>query len=257
MSLRLACVSFLNALPYVEGFRRLPASRRPELSLDLPHRCAESLRLGEADAALVPSVEMPRLAAEEIGFGISSRNEVRSVLLLSRLPFAEIRKVAVDSSSRTSVALLKILLARGYGVRPETMSMPPDPSEMLARCEAALLIGDAALSAAARPGLRTGGLLRLDLAEAWHRMTGLPFVFAVWAVRSPSLSVEAGKTVEEALDLGLAGLDDLARREAGRCGLPAEEIADYLTRNIHFRIGSDERESLRRFRDHCGEEGLA
>ncbi len=247
-----SCVSFLNALPFVEGLRRLPRPSRPRLLLDPPYRCAERLREGGVDAALVPSIEFARLrgAAEAGGFGISSRHEVRSVILLSRRPLAGIREVAVDENSRTSVALLGVLLSRCHGVRPRMTPMPPDPAAMLARCEAALLIGDAALRAP-RSGLETW-----DLASMWHRFTGWPFVFALWAARDGETAARVAPILGQALERGFEVLPQAAAAAAAEVGLRPEEVLDYLTRNIHFRIGDEERRSMERFLTLCREEGI-
>ncbi len=245
-----SCVSFLNALPYAEGIRRLPAGDRPDLLVDPPFRCAERLRSGEAEVALVPSVELAGIpGAHPAGFGIASQQEVRSVVLLSRRPFEEIARVAVDSNSRTSVALLRLLLARLFGIRPAMEPMAPDPAGMLQRGDAALLIGDAALRAS-RTGLRV-----LDLASAWHQMTGLPFVFAIWAARSAESALRAGELLERSLAIGLEGL----RRgpvpgSAAEAGLTKEDLLDYLTRNVHFVLGADEQRSLGLFQEMCRQE---
>jgi chorismate dehydratase len=204
------------------------------------------------DAALLPSIEFARMreAVEAGGFGISSWNEVRSVVLLSRAPVQGVRSVAVDVNSRTSVALLMVLLARRFGARPEILPMPPDPTSMLGRCEAALLIGDAALRVARE------GLLVLDLAAAWHELTGLPFVFALWAARNATAAARAASLLESALALGEAHLADAASPASAAAGLPVEVVFEYLTRNVHFRVGAEERRSLDLFFTMCREDGL-
>lgn len=252
MSLVLSCVAFLNALPYVEGLRRLPEPSRPRLFLDPPFRCAERLSRGEVDAALIPSIELARIegAAAAGDFGIASRHEVRSVLLLARRPLSEIDEVAVDSNSRTSVALLRVLLARVHGIRPRLISMPPAAGPMLDRCGAALLIGDAALTAS-RSGLRAH-----DLASMWNKLTGMPFVFALWAARDEKKGATAAGILGRALEQGLAVLPEAAAGAASSSGLRREEILDYLTSNIHFRLGTEEKRSLDLFLALCHEEGV-
>jgi chorismate dehydratase len=253
MTLRLSCVSFLNALPFVEGLRRLPEAERPILELDPPFRCSERLRDGQVDAALVPSVEFAAMegAMEAGSLGIASEREVRSVVLLSRRPLHSVGEVAVDANSRTSVALLGLIFARRFGIRPAMKPMAPEAGAMLARCDAALLIGDAALRAS------RGGLLVLDLAKAWHGITGLPFVFALWAARTADLAGDAARLLERALPLGLEALrDDPPHQAVAGSGLPADELRDYFTRNIHYRLGVRERESLALFFRMCREEGI-
>jgi chorismate dehydratase len=247
-----SCVSYANAIPFVEGLRRLPEAERPRLLLDPPPVCADHLRRGEADAALVPSVELARLpgAVAAGPYGIASRREVRSVVLLSRDSVEGTRAIAVDSNSRTSVALLKILLARRYGIRPELITMDPDPPAMLRRCGAALLIGDAALRAD-RSALRA-----LDLAAAWHDLTGKPFVFALWAARDAARGATAAPLLKRALALGMEALPELPEETIRATGLGKEELLGYLRRNIHFELAREERESLDLFLRLCREEGL-
>ncbi len=247
-----SCVSYLNALPFAQGIRSLPVGDRPDLLVDPPFRCAERLRSGEAEVALVPSVELASIpGAHALGFGIASRQEVRSVVLLSRRPFEEIARVAVDSNSRTSVALLRILLSGLFGIRPPMEVMAPDPARMLHRNDAALLIGDAALRAS-RNGLRV-----LDLASGWHQMTGLPFVFAIWAARTAESALRAGRLLEGSLVLGLEALRrDPVPESAAEAGLTKEDLLDYLTRNVHFVLGADEQRSLGLFQEMCRREAL-
>jgi chorismate dehydratase len=251
MSIRLSCVSFLNALPFVEGFRLLPPELSVEVLLDPPYVCAERLSRGEVHGALVPSFEFFRMpsAVRAGGLGISSANEVRSVILVASKPLKELRRVAVDLNSRTSVALLKLLLST-HGSKPEMIPMMPDPVEMLRRCDGALLIGDAALRATTR------GDKVLDLAAAWFDMTGLPFVFAVWAARDAESAARIAPRIETSLSLGLGRLSESAARACSRIGLSAPEIEDYINRNIHYRIGRRELLSLGRFEQMCRDEGL-
>ena len=250
--LDLACVSFLNALPYVEGLRRIPQIRRPRLTLDPPFRCAERLIRGEVAAALIPSIEYARIegAVPAGDFGITSMHEVRSVLLLARRPLPEIRDVAVDLNSRTSVALLRVLLSRLHGIRPPMVSMPPARGPMLERCDAALLIGDAALTAD-REGVEVH-----DLASMWRDHTCMPFVFALWAAADGEAGARAAGVLGEALALGLSALPEAAEVAGRRSGLRAQDVIGYLTQNIHFVIGTEERRSLRFFLELCREEGI-
>jgi len=252
MDMTVSCVAYAHTIPFVEGLRLLPDADRPRLLLDPPFRCAERLRSGEASVALVPSIEWARAGAAYLAgsFGIAARREVRSVLLYSRKAPGSCARVAVDSNSRTSVALLKVLLARRFGSRPEMVPMPPEPSAMLAACDGALLIGDAALRA------RPEGAHVTDLAEAWHEMTGLPFVFAVWAARDAPTARRAAPLLARALTIGWENLDAAVRREAGLLGLPENDLRDYLTRRIHFELGPLEMESLDLFFAMCREEGI-
>lgn len=247
-----SCVAYANTIPYVSGLRLLPGPERPRLLLDPPYRCAERLRSGEASVALVPSIEWARSGgAHRAGpFGIAARREVRSVLLFSKRPPEACRRIAVDSNSRTSVALLQVLLSRRFGSRPELVAMPPEAGAMLGSCDAALLIGDAALRA------RPEGAQVTDLAEAWNDMTALPFVFAVWAACDEPTAGRAAAVLGRALALGREHLGAAVRREAAPLGLTESELHDYLTRRIHFELGPLETRSLDLFFDMCREEGI-
>jgi chorismate dehydratase len=183
--------------------------------------------------------------------GIASREEVRSVILLTRRPPGDLERVAVDSNSRTSVALLRLVLARLYGCRPRFEAMEPDSSRMLASHGAALLIGDAALRAS------RDGVEALDLAAAWHRMTGLPFVFALWGARDARMAAATADLLERSLPIGLERIRAGALAgAAAKAGVDEAEVLSYLTRNIHYRLGPEEQESLSIYLALCREEGV-
>ena len=194
--------------------------------------CADRLRTGEVDAGLVSSIEYLRIPRVKIvpGLCISSPKRVRSVVVLSRCPPEEIRSLALDTSSRTSVVLSQILLRERYGIYPEVVDMAPDQAAMLERCDATLMIGDVAMRS------RREGLYVLDLAEEWHAWTGLPFVFALWIVRedAPALAGarrRAGPFFHKSLELGKQNLSTHHRRslahhrldQAGTARVPHRE----------------------------------
>src|SRR5262245_16126052 len=172
--IRLAAVSYLNALPLTWGLTRGSQRGLFDVILTPPAECARLLQDGLADVALIPSIEFARTSGLSAvpGTGISARTEVRSVLLMSRVPPSSIRTLAVDANSRTSVALSRLILERRHGCRPHMEAMPPEPEAMLARHEAALVIGDAALRASLRPP-SAAGLHVMDLAREWTQMTRL------------------------------------------------------------------------------------
>ncbi len=259
---RIAAVSYLNALPLIWGLIRGKDSRDYQISLHPPHECSRLLREGLVDVALIPSIEFSQIGGLSTvpGLGISSRREVRSVVLISRTPPDRIRRLAVDDNSRTSVALARLVLARAHGCRPAIEPMPPDLDAMLERNDAALLIGDAALKetvaldgggAGSRPGL-----VVLDLAREWNLLTGKPFVFAFWACRPVVNSAEIKPALERSLEEGLANLEAIVSDASGRSGLPAEAVRSYLTRNIHYRLGREELDSLRIFYRMSWEDGI-
>jgi predicted solute-binding protein len=199
---------------------------------DIPSACDERLARGEVDAGLIPAVEAARIPGLRIvrGVGIASRERVRSVLLCSHQPLEEARTVALDASSRSSAAMVQVLFQDLYGRRPEFHPAHPDLPEMLRTHDAALLIGDPALKA------DLSGLHVLDLAEAWNRLTGLPFVFAVWAVR-PDVSPEAFLWSRDYGKRHMSEILDAAERRTGlpRALLAERGLAEFYRRA--FRIG--------------------
>ena len=197
--MRVSAVSYLNTWPLVWGFQHGPQRGLFDFRFDLPAVCAAAVGSGEAEIGLVPCAELDRL---ELDFfpelGIACEGPVRSILLVSKCPFGEIRTLAADSGSRTSVALTRIVLDQLHNCRPAIYAREPRLGEMLSDCDAALIIGDPALhlEPEALP-YRT-----MDLGEAWTRWTGLPMVFAVWAGKKAFLTAQAessfqGHTVGE------------------------------------------------------------
>lgn len=236
--LRLATVPYVNAAPLLWGFRRGSLRDHATVVAEPPARIPDLLLEGRVDAGLVPIVAAPALAAAGIAVrpspGVASRRAARSVYLAARRPIEEVRSVALDRSSRTSQALCRIVLAhRGLTAVRYTEAAPALP-EMLRDHDAALLIGDAALAADTR------GLEVLDLAEAWHAMTGLPFVFAAWAVRPGRAADEAGPLFEASLAEGLEELDTIASECAATLRIETALVASYLRDNIHYRLGPEE-----------------
>jgi len=257
--LRIGVFRYLNSLPVLAGLAQengesVPGG--PPLRWGSPADCARWLATGEVNVALIPSIEYARGETLRYlpGVAISTEQEVRSVVVLSREPLERCTSIALDATSRTSVALLKILLARRFHIQPQLEVMPPDPEAMLARHDAALLIADNALVAPAQ------GLRVYDLAAEWHAMTGLPFVFALWAVREDAagaLSPEDMERFQRPLSLSAEELRVLAEREAPRLGLDPQEAFQYLHSNLHYRLGERERLALETFFRLAAEEGLA
>jgi chorismate dehydratase len=230
---RISFIEFLNAAPLGWSFLHGRLEGRHELLLDVPSECARRLRDGDADAGLIPVIEYQRIPGLQVvpGIGIASREEVRSVLFVSRKPFREVETVAVDTSSRTSVALLKVLFEEFHGCRGVNMvPAPPHPTSMLAGHDAALLIGNPALQVA------SAGLYVYDLAREWHRFTGLPFVFAFWGVREEAAADGLTELFHEALAEGLAAVPFIAEWYSSRLPLSAPEIRRYLTSNLEYRL---------------------
>jgi chorismate dehydratase len=250
MQLKISAISFLNTAPLMWDFEHEPSREiRENFSVDytVPAQCAQALRAGDADIGIIPVITTAEIADLVVlpDVAIATRDRVRSILLVSRRPIEEVRTVAVDTSSRTSVGLVEVLLTKFYGGRRELRPMPPVVDEMLASCDAGLLIGDPAMMA------RTDGLYAYDLGELWRAQTGLPFVFAVWAVRKAALSgmragLELGGIFRRSRDHGLEpqNLAAIAREWAPRMGLAEAEIVGYLSENIHYRLDEECRKGL-------------
>jgi chorismate dehydratase len=246
--LRVAAVSFLNSVPLVWGLVHGPHRARFAVNNMLPSLCADALRApmesnAAADAGIIPSIEYQRIAGLKVvpGLAVASAGPVRSVLLISKVPVQQIRSVALDTSSRTSVCLAQILMARHYHIAPLAISHAPNLKSMLARCDAAMMIGDPAL-ASDFPGLEVR-----DLADDWREMTGLPFVFAVWAVRTAAAQPGLIAAFQESAAYALANLDSIIPEERARTGLAPELIRSYLTENIDFTLGERNLAGLRLF----------
>lgn len=245
---RLGAVGYLNARPLTFGLDRSP---RFDLRYDVPSQCAELLHAGAIDVGMIPSIEYLRQPGYRIvpDLAIVSRGPVASVLLFTSKPVSEVRSVAMDTSSRTSVALVRVLCARRFGITPALEPLGPDLPTMLARCDAALVIGDNALFA-------DGRLVRLDVGEEWTEMTGLPFVWAFWAGPAGALSSADVQALQDARDEGekrpreiaVSYFPDLpARQDVG---------ARYLRDNIRYHLGEDDRAALELFYRYAVEAGV-
>jgi chorismate dehydratase len=200
------------------------------------------------DAGLVPSIEAARIPGIRIvrGIGIASKERVRSVLLASKGPLAKVRSVALDAASRSSAAMAKILLRELVGVQPEYHVGASDLAEMLRHHDAALLIGDPALKA------DLSGLEVLDLAKGWRQLTGLPFVFAVWAVR-PEVAPEPFLWSR---DYGKRHRDEVVTFAERRTGLSAAVLGEYLDGNLHHDLDKDDEAGLAEFYRRAHAHGL-
>ncbi len=255
---RISAISYLNTAPLVWGFTDGSARERFDLSFTVPSRCADDVRQGKADIGIIPSIEYQLIPGLVIvpGIAIAAKNEVRSIVLVSRKPVSEIRRVALDESSRTSVALLKILFRQYYRVEPEYVSAAPDVDAMLSIADAALMIGDPALkwnlpreTATELPRQKSKDRPHylLDLAAEWRRWTGHAFVFAFWAGRAEVITPEVVRAFEESKREGLLHLEDICSRESLRLGMTHDEVRRYLTENVDFSFDEENRRGLECF----------
>jgi chorismate dehydratase len=249
---RLGAVAYLNARPLVFG---LEASSSFDVRFDLPSRCATLLHDGAIDVGLIPSIEYWRTPGTSYsvvpGVSIASNGPVASVCLYAAKPMRDVRSIALDTSSRTSAALVRVLCERLYAIDPALEPQAPDLDAMLARSDAALVIGDKALFAGDRPGL-----LKVDLGQAWTDMTGLPFVWAFWAGRTEALSPAAASALQAARDEGVRRPDEIARRYCPDRPADQATAAAYLRTNIKYDFGPSERAGLALFAQYAAAAGL-
>jgi chorismate dehydratase len=253
--MKIGAVSYLNTKPLVRDLSQLvPAA---QLTFDLPSRLADDLQRGALDVALIPSIEF--LGNPEYSIVsdacIGCRGPVLSVKLFAKTPIDEIQSLALDEGSRTSAAMVQILLQRLHGVRPRLRPLPIGDGLHDATADAVLLIGDRAIQT-------QGGEYSpvWDLGHNWCQTFDTPFVFAVWAVRSDladetQLS-ELAVALNVARDRGLAAIDQIAAAEHRHVGLTVAECVDYLRDNLRFRLAERELDGLELFRTQCLQLGL-
>jgi chorismate dehydratase len=249
--LKISAISYLNTAPLLWDFEHVQAGTGLvtdidfDISYTIPSACARALRAGTADIGIIPAAAYATVPDLVIlpDVAIAARRAVRSILLVSRSPVdpltkdqwgEQVRSVALDTSSMTSVALAKILFAKWLGGAREYKPMAPDLDAMLGACDAALLIGDPALQ------VDRTRYFTLDLAEEWVARTGKSFVFAFWAIRKQALAGRNGAAIAEAFqksrDRGLSpkNLESIVREWSPRLGLTVEAVRAYLTHNIHY-----------------------
>ncbi len=252
---RVSAVSYLNTRPLVHGIERLP---RFTVRYDIPADCARLLHEHDVDIGLIPSIEYLRGGPYRIvpDLAIASRGPVASVAIFSTRPMRDVQSIALDTSSRTSVALTRVLCARWFKTNPRLESHGPDLTDMLSRCDAALIIGDNALFQAPASG-HPSPLEKVDLGEEWTRMTGLPFVYAFWAGRPGALTAEDVAALQRARDEGIAVPEQLAREFLKDYTTEQQEIGGrYLRHNIKYHLGEDERAALEAFYRYAAEAGV-
>jgi chorismate dehydratase len=250
--LRVGIVNFLNSKPLAWGFLKGHHADLFAPSFHPPSLVARLLAQGNLDIGLIPSIEVQRIPNLRVlpDMCVAASHEVRSVLLVSRVPIEEVRRVALDTNSRTSATLIRILMRERWGLTPEYLHERPDPERMLAEADAALLIGDPAL----RVDRERYNII--DLAAEWNALTGLPFVFAVWAVRPEVEIPDLPFYFKSSLRYGLSSLDTLVREAAAEMGLDSSEIRSYLTENLSFFLRREEIEGLEEFYRRAHAHGL-
>jgi chorismate dehydratase len=250
---RIGAVGYLNARPLTWALDRSP--ERWQVRYDLPAVCARLLYDGEVDLGLVPSIEYLRGDDYRFvpGVGIGSRGPVASVALFTRRPIQDVRHIALDTSSRTSVILIRVLCHHRFHITPEFVPHGPDLAAMVRDYDAGLLIGDPALEA----DPRALGATKIDLGEEWTALTGLPFIYAAWTGRAGAIGEQDVRALQQAQAEGMSSYPAIAQEYAGASGASAARALAYLRDNMRYGLGPDEERGLQLFLDYAADLGLA
>jgi len=266
--LRISIVEYLNTAPLVWGFTEGPQAGRYDLSFTLPSQCAEALRGGDADVAIIPAIEYERIQNLVMlpGMAVAAKREVRSILVVSKKPIELAKRIALDTSSRSSVALVRILAAEHWRIQPEFVDARPNAAEMLENADAALIIGDPALRIAVKMDQLAGkapsgntccqgdvsempvpgreSIFVYDVAHEWQEMTGKPCVLAIWAGRRKVITPEVISDFLASKEYGMARLPEIADAASMKLDLPPKDLEKYLTDNINFDLDAENIEGL-------------
>jgi chorismate dehydratase len=262
--LRISVVQYLNTVPLVHGFTHGALKDKYELSFTVPSQCADDLRDGRADVAIIPAIEFQRIDDLVVlpDLAIAAKRRVRSLLIVSRKPIAEVQSIALDRSSRSTQALTRILCAEHWQIKPAFFEETFDSAAtILEQADAALLIGDPALRLAisvagsatlgadgelmcspGKTGVNATETLHVyDVVQEWRRLTGLPAVLAVWAGRREAVTPEVVADFAASKEYGLAHLREISATASVEQHLPAADLLNYLEENIDFTL---DRENL-------------
>ncbi len=250
--IRIGAVNYLNTKPLV--YRLDEFAPQAEIVYDLPSRLADGLSSGDLDVALIPSIEVFQDPTYSIisDVCIGTQGPVLSVKLFSKVAIEDIRTVALDEGSRTSAALIQILLAEQYDIRPQLTGLPIGDDLQDTNADAVLLIGDRAIHSRQGPYR-----IVWDLGDRWTQWSSLPFVFAMWTARAGVDTTGLDTALTAARDAGVAHLPEIAEREAAALGLTTPQCLDYLKNNLHFYLGEQERQGLELFYHHASQLDLA
>jgi chorismate dehydratase len=276
--LRISVVRYLNTAPLVRGFTHGPLEGKFDLSFTVPSSCAEALEKGAADVAIIPAIEYQRIPGLVMlpDLSIASKERVRSLLIISKVPIREARHVALDRSSRSTQALTRILCEDRWNIAPQFSEAEPNAARMLESADAALLIGDPALRLTisaerhAAPG-RDGGWLSegktaglpqfaklhfYDVVHEWWQLTERPAVLAVWAARQDVATPELAEDFAASLEFGLAHLSEICSEAARELQLPEKELSLYLRTNIDYSLDPENLKGLAEYFSRAARLGL-
>ena len=238
---RVCAVSFLNTVPLVWGMLHGDERDVFDLSFSVPSECADRVAAGNADLGILPVAEIQRLNLPYFrDVGIACRGPVRSILLISKTKPQDIRTLAADSSSRTSVMLARVVLDQRYAFRRAIRTLAPDLPGMLAEAVAALIIGDPALRI--EPNSLPYSVL--DLGREWTGMTGLPMVFALWSGPEQFLTDANRRVFSDSCRFGMRHLDDIVASTSASMGFSEDLVRGYLTNNLALELGTDDLRGL-------------
>lgn len=278
--LRISIVEYLNTAPLVWGFTDGPLTGKYELSFTVPSQCAEALRRGDVDIAIIPAIEYQRMEGMAVipGISIAAKTDVRSLLVVAKRPIEMAQRIALDTSSRSSAALVRLLAAEYWKIKPEFVDAAPNPSEMLRQADAALVIGDPALRVALKmdalsgkapsgeqccqgdpdelpvPGFET--IFVYDVAYQWREMTGKPCVLALWAGRRDALNPEVVADFEASKRYGLSRVREISEGASIKLDLPPRALERYLTGHINFDLDEENLAGLRLYFEKAAAAGL-
>jgi chorismate dehydratase len=278
--LRVSIVEYLNAAPLVWGFTDGPLAGKYDLSFTVPSQCAEELRRGDVDLGIIPSIEYQRMDGVVAlpGMAIASKREVRSLLVVAKRPIEFAKRIALDTSSRSTIGLVKILSQELWRIAPEFVDAAPDPSEMLREADAALVIGDPALRISLKmqalagkspsgeqccqgdpedmpiPGFET--LFVYDVVHQWRELTGKPAVLAMWVGRRDAVTPEILADFTASKQFGLERVRDISEAASIKLDLPPRALERYLTENIHFDLDEENLAGLQVYFEKAAAAGL-
>jgi chorismate dehydratase len=278
MKIRISIVQYLNTAPLVWGFTNGPLRGKYDLSFTVPSQCAEQLRTGKVDVAIIPAIEYQRIHDLVIlpDMAIASKKQVRSLLIIARKPIEQVKTFALDRSSRSTQTLTRILCSEKWKIAPQFFEASPDLGAMLQQADAALVIGDPALRIAVGmekdswPGaegqtvcqsatLGIAGLEQLyiyDVVGEWRSLIGLPAVLAIWAARRDVATPEVTADFLASRDFGLSHIPEICFAAARELELPQRTLESYLRGNIDFSLDEENRRGLDLYFTHAAKLGL-
>ncbi len=278
--LRISVVEFLNTAPLVWGFTDGPLAGKYDFSFAVPSVCAEALRRGHADIGIIPAIEYQRMDGVVAlpGMAIASKQEVRSLLVVAKRPIELAKRIALDTSSRSTAALVRMLAADYWKISPKFVDAAPEPSEMLRAADAALVIGDPALEISLKmdilsgkapsgeqccqgdpddmpvPGFET--LFVYDVVHQWRQLTGQPSVLAIWVGRRDSITPEVIADFLASKEYGQQHVHEIAEAASVRLDLPPGALERYLTENINYDLDAENLAGLRAYFERAAAAGI-